>query len=339
MINMDIMVKQPTQEQVLQIQKQETNVLQEKQNIVNSLLHIGNLAIQEEIKIVCTELDTLQIKKTELQTAINSFESLLKAKEKEIRNEVEDKIAVIKESQNTQLNQLGIDLQQGKVSNESYFAKSNQIQLNTKQEIENVKKLGLEYFDNFLYSHQITRLAKKALEKECQQNELNTNELSNVSDLIDKKKQQVTKLKRTNFNNELLPFEGILSREALLRIVKKKPNIQTQNFQAISKGLKSEEISIYITHFIRNLIVNTKYYKSQSEDNVAMEVNAKQGTLIKYSLYAITSGFEEMQTTFKSYPSLAEMVEILNKYEKEALTLTSNINWLLETSAETKRIN
>jgi hypothetical protein len=158
------------------------------------------------------------------------------------------------------------------------------------------------------------------------------------------------KYKRLSFQNTMHEFQGIFQKDI----------IDFKNIDIELQKLKSTNLQAFFIPFVllpesnsKNKILHnigvdllkimTLYFTTWGADSKEKEVqNWLKSFLQAYSYYGINEGIKEFLKSDKAsadYFKLQSLIPFIEKHHKEGLVLIANINWLLETSAETKRIN
>jgi hypothetical protein len=158
------------------------------------------------------------------------------------------------------------------------------------------------------------------------------------------------KYKRLSFQSTMHEFQGIFQKDI----------IDFKNIDIELQKLKSTNLQAFFIPFVllpesnsKNKILHnigvdllkimTLYFTTWGADSKEKEVqNWLESFLQAYSYYGINEGIKEFLKSDKAsadYFKLQSLIPFIEKHHKEGLVLIANINWLLETSAETKRIN
>jgi hypothetical protein len=147
------------------------------------------------------------------------------------------------------------------------------------------------------------------------------------------------KYKRLSFQSTMHEFQGLFSKDI---IDLKKTKELLRGLPDCKKLLKqyTPELHSYFISVLGKITI--RYYTHYNEiDQLKMKENWIDGVFNEYSFYAVYKGVQEFLNleTKPKFFTIADIEFNVKKHHKEGLVLIANINWLLETSAETKRIN
>jgi hypothetical protein len=159
------------------------------------------------------------------------------------------------------------------------------------------------------------------------------------------------KYKKVSFESTMHEFQGLFQKDIV-------------NFKSIENEVGSVQASSVKSYFTPYMLfqdgenkekifrcilleltkIMTLYFTTWGADSKAKEVqNWLESFLQAYSYYGINEGIKEFLKSDKASADysfkLQSLIPFIEKRHKEGLALIANINWLLETSAETKRIN
>lgn len=159
------------------------------------------------------------------------------------------------------------------------------------------------------------------------------------------------KYKRLSFQSTMHEFQGLFQKDI---IDLKKIETEMNSIQANSlkfyfapyvslKDGKDKQESCAAT-FLELTKIMTLYFTTWGAESKTKEVkNWFESFLQAYSYFGINEGIKEFLKSDKASADysfkLQSLIPFIEKHHKEGLVLIANINWLLETSAETKRIN
>lgn len=146
------------------------------------------------------------------------------------------------------------------------------------------------------------------------------------------------KYKRLSFENTMHEFQGLFSKD-IIDLKKTKELLRgLPDCQRLLKQYTPELHSYFISVLDK---ITVRYYTHYNEiDQLKMKENWIDGVFNEYSFYAVYNGVQEF-LNLETKPKFFRIADIefnVKKHHKDGLTLIANINWLLETSAETKRL-
>lgn len=159
------------------------------------------------------------------------------------------------------------------------------------------------------------------------------------------------KYKRLSFQSTMHEFQGMFQKDI----------IDFKNIDIELQKLKSTNLQAFFIPFVQlpesnsknkilhNICVNlgkimTLYFTTWGSASKEAEIKSWLDSFLKaYSDYGINEGIKEFLASDKASADysfkLQSLIPFIQKHHKDGLTLIANINWLLETSAETKRLS